>query len=390
MGSENTLFITTSQELASFCARLSEEEFITVDTEFMREKTYFAKLCLVQVGGSHAAAAIDPLAPGIDLSPLYALLANPRILKVFHAARQDIEIFVEATGTVPTPLFDTQIAAMVCGFGESASYETLANRLAGAIIDKSSRYTDWSARPLTPKQITYALGDVTHLRQVYLKLNEQLAKSGRTEWLAEEMAVLNNLATYTPDPQEAWKKLRLKLDKPKLRAMLRELTAWREIEAKKLNVPRGRILKDEMLLEIAHHAPQTSTELARTRGLHSGFAEGRQGQEILEAIARVNSLPASEYPAGTPKRILPTGSGAVLDLLKVLLKHASDESGVASKLIATTDDLEDLLLATTAEPDLPILRGWRRTLFGEQALALIAGKLALALDKTQKLKLVIL
>lgn len=371
------MFITTTSQLAAFCASLAGEAYVTVDTEFMRERTYWSKLCLVQLGGAKGAVAVDPLAEGIDLAPLYRLMADPKILKVFHAARQDVEIFVNATGQVPTPLFDTQVAAMVCGFGESASYETLADKLAGARIDKSSRFTDWSARPLTEKQVTYALGDVTHLRVVYEKLRAQLEKSGRAAWVQEEMAILTAPATYQTEPQEAWRRLKLRTDKPKLRAVLREVAAWREIEAQRLNVPRGRVMKDETLLEVAHHAPATATELSRTRGLHTGFAESRQGQEILAAVAHALSLPSSQYPAGETRRVMPQGAGAVLDLLKVLLKQVSEEHGVAVKLIATADDLEAMVVDDAA--DVPPLRGWRRELFGNSALALKRGELALAI-----------
>jgi len=305
-------------------------------------------------------------------------MADPKILKVFHAARQDVEIFHNATGQVPEPMFDTQVAAMVCGFGEAASYETLANKLAKAKIDKSSRFTDWCRRPLTEKQITYALGDVTHLREVYLKLNEQLEKTGRSEWVREEMAVLTNPATYQIDPQEVWKRLRLRADKPQLRVMVRELAAWRELEAQRLNIPRGRVIKDETLMEIAHHAPATAADLNHTRGLSHGFAEGRMGAEILAVIAHAKSLPPEPGAEDALKRKRPHASAAVLDLLKVLLKHVSDENGVAVKLLATSGDLERL--ATEDEPDIPALSGWRRPLFGDAALALKRGELALAVQ----------
>ncbi len=371
------MLITTTEELARFCASLRGAAYVTVDTEFMRERTYWSKLCLVQLGGPTDAVAVDPLAEGIDLAPLYALMADTSIMKVFHAARQDVEIFVNATGQVPTPMFDTQVAAMVCGFGESASYETLAGQLAGAKIDKSSRFTDWSARPLTERQIEYALADVTHLRVVYESLCAKLAKSGRSEWVQEETAVLTSLSTYQVEPYDVWKRLKLRSDKPRLRAVLRELAAWRELEAQRLNVPRGRVLKDEALLEIANHAPSSALELARTRGLHAGFAESRQGTEILAAVARVTKMPASAYPQGEPRRSLPNGAGAIFDLLKVLLRQVSDEHGVAAKLIATTDDLETL--AAEDKPDVPAVRGWRRELFGNAALALKNGELALAI-----------
>lgn len=371
--------ITTTAELQAFCAALAGAEYVTVDTEFMRERTYYAKLCLVQLGGPESAVAVDPLAEGIDLSPLYDLLANPNILKVFHAARQDVEIFVNLTGRVPAPLFDTQVAGMVCGFGEAASYETLASSLAGAKIDKSSRFTDWAHRPLTPRQVEYALADVTHLRKVYEKLAARLEKNGRTEWVREEMAILTDLKTYQPDPYEIWRRFKLRSDKPRARAVLRELAAWREKEAQRANLPRARLMKDETLLEIAQHHPATVHDLARTRGLPQGYAEGKHGAAILEAIQRGLDLPAEQCPTGDTRRNLPAGIGATVDLLKVLLHKISDENGVAAKLIATSDELD--LLAAEDEADIKPLKGWRRSLFGETALALKRGEIALAVSK---------
>ncbi|MDR3449375.1 MAG: ribonuclease D, partial [Alphaproteobacteria bacterium] len=283
--------ITTSSQLADFCARQTGADFITVDTEFMRERTFWPKLCLVQVGGPQESVGIDPLAEGIDLTPLFALMDAPKLLKVFHAARQDVEIFYNLTGRVPAPMFDTQVAAMVCGYGEAASYETLATSLAGAKIDKSSRFTDWAYRPLSQKQVDYALGDVIHLREVYRKLRDKLDKSGRVEWVQEEMAVLTNPNTYAINPREAWKRLKLRSEKPRLCALVQELAAWREIEAQRIDVPRNRVLRDEALLEIAYHPPQTAQELSRIRGLSSGFAEGRAGGEILKAVATALARP---------------------------------------------------------------------------------------------------
>jgi ribonuclease D len=369
--------ITTTQQLATFCARQQGADFVTVDTEFMRERTFWPKLCLVQIGGEEESVAIDPLAEGIDLTPLFALMDNPKILKVFHAARQDVEIFYNLTGRVPTPMFDSQVAAMVCGYGEAASYETLAAALAGAKVDKSSRFTDWAARPLSEKQLTYALGDVIHLREVYRKLKAALEKNNRSSWVQEEMAVLTNPATYAVNPRESWKRLKLRTDKPRLCALVQELSAWREIEAQKVNVPRSRILRDEALLEIAYHPPQSASDLARIRGLNNGFAESRQGAEILQAVAHANALPLEECPAGEERRHVPSGIGPVIDLLKVLLKQVSEEHGVASKLIATTDDLEDI--ASNDAADVPALHGWRRELFGSVALALKHGELVMGL-----------
>jgi ribonuclease D len=367
--------LTTTEELARFCDAHKDVEFITIDTEFMRERTYWPKLCLLQLGGPTEVVAVDPLAKGIDLQPLFELLDNPKVLKVFHAARQDVEIFYNLTNKVPSPMFDTQVAAMVCGYGDSASYETLASNLANARIDKSSRFTDWSTRPLTDKQIDYALGDVDHLRLVYTKLRDQLKKSGREAWVNEEMQTLTSPSTYKIDPDDVWRRFKWRADKPRQRALLRELAAWREREAQRLNVPRSRVLRDETLMEIAFHAPKNKHDLSRTRGLNAGMADSRQGVDLLEAVMRGNAVPLDECPSGDSKRSMVNGLGSVIDLLKVLLKQVSEEHGVATKLIANTDDLEDIAVDDNA--DVPALHGWRHELFGELALALKGGKLAL-------------
>ncbi len=369
------VLINSADALATFCQRQANADYVTVDTEFMRDKTYWPQLCLVQIAGPEEAAAVDPLAPGMDLGPLLALMADTRILKVFHAARQDIEIFVNLAGAVPAPLFDTQVAAMVCGFGDAVSYETLAGRLAGAQIDKSSRFTDWAHRPLTERQLHYALTDVVPLRTVYEKLAQRLAKSGRTQWLAEEMAVLTDLATYRQDPQESWRRFKLRSNNRKLLALVRELAAWREVAAQQRNLPRNRLLRDESILEIAAHAPVTVAELARTRGLGKNFAEGRLGGEVLTAVQRVLALPESEYPVPPPRREPPPGIGPLVDLLRVLLKLRSEENDVAQKLVADTEDLE-MIAADDAAP-VRALQGWRAELFGKDALDLKHGRLAL-------------
>jgi ribonuclease D len=368
--------LTTTAELANFCTAQGGTDFVTVDTEFMRERTYWPKLCLVQLAGPKDTVAIDPLAEGMELAPLFALLADPKTIKVFHAARQDVEIFVKLTGAVPQPMFDTQVAGMVCGFGEAASYETLADRLANAKIDKSSRFTDWSNRPLTARQIEYALADVSYLRTVYVKLRDQLESSGRAEWVKEEIAVLTDPATYRVDPQEIWRKFKWRAEKPRLRALLREVAAWRELEAQRLNVPRNRVLRDEAIAEIANHPPENAHELARIRGLSAGFAESRQGSEVLAAVARAKALPNDQCPPADRRRALPPGVGPVVDLLKILLKQVSEEHGVAAKLVAVTDDLEEIAADDNAE--VPALHGWRRELFGEKALGLKRGELALS------------
>ncbi|HEY0836460.1 MAG TPA: ribonuclease D [Azospirillum sp.] len=370
--------ITTTSELDAFCRGLAGADYITVDTEFLREKTFYPQLCLVQVAGPDGAVAIDPLAEGIDLTPLLDVLVDPNVLKVFHAARQDVEIFFHLTGKIPSPLFDTQVAAMVCGFGESVGYETLVTKLAGARIDKSSRFTDWSARPLTERQLTYALSDVIHLRPAFEKLRRRLNRSGRAHWLEEEMAVLTNPATYQVEPEESWLRLKVRTNKPRFMAILKELAAWREREAQRRDLPRSRVLRDEALLEIAAHAPTTVDDLARTRGMGRGFAEGKQGADVLAAVQRGVAIPDSECPRVEPREELPPGLTPIIELLRVLLKMKCDENHVASKLVASAADLESI--AADDDADVPALHGWRRELFGEDALALKHGRIALAVQ----------
>ena len=370
--------ITDSAALAAFCARLSVADFITVDTEFMRERTYWAQLCLVQVGGPDEAAAIDAVAPDIDLAPLFDLLANPRLLKVFHAARQDLEIFHHLGGRVPTPLFDTQVAAMVCGFGDAVSYETLASQFARVRIDKSVRFTDWAARPLTDRQIAYALADVTHLRSIYVALARRLTESGRAGWLAEEMRELLDPETYRMAPEDAWRRLKPRAPRPRLVAILREVAAWREREAQRRDTPRNRVIRDESVMDIAAHAPTSVDGLARLRGLSRGLAEGRLGQEILEAVARGLAVPEASLPRVEMPAELPRGIGPIVELLKVLLKLKCDEHDVAPKLVASSADLERIAADDAAS--VPALHGWRREVYGEDALALKHGKLALTMQ----------
>ncbi|BAI72266.1 ribonuclease D [Azospirillum sp. B510] len=368
--------ITTTDALQAFCQSLAGTEYITVDTEFLREKTYWPQLCLVQVGGPDGAVAIDPLAEGIDLTPLFALMSDPSVLKVFHAARQDVEIFWHLSGQIPHPLFDTQVAAMVCGFGESVGYETLVTKLAGARIDKSSRFTDWSHRPLTERQLTYALSDVIHLRPAYEKLKRRLARSGRSHWLEEEMAILTDPATYRVDPDSSYLRLKVRTNKPRFMAILKELAAWREREAQRRDQPRSRVLRDEALLEIAAHAPTTVDDLARTRGLGRGFAEGRQGADVLAAVRTGLDLPDSALPHVEPREEPTPGLQPIVELLRVLLKMKCDENNVAAKLVASSADLE--ALAADDDADVPAMQGWRRELFGNDALALKHGKIGLA------------
>ena len=372
--------ITTTDDLAAFCKPLATTEFIAVDTEFMRERTYWPKLCLAQVAGPDDAAAIDALAEGIDLAPLDELMANAKVLKVFHAARQDLEIFYLRMNQVPQPLFDTQIAAMVCGHGEAASYESLATKLAKAKIDKSSRFTDWSRRPLSERQISYALSDVTHLRVVYEKLRRQLEKSGRLSWITEEVAVLNDPATYRADPEQAWRRLKPRGASPRLLGTLKEVAAWRERTAQRIDIPRQRLLRDEQLLEIASHAPKTTEDLAMTRGLGRGFAEGWQGREIMEAIERARNVPEAELPTRDKAPEQLRAPSAVVDLLRTLLRLKAEQAGVAGRLVASADELDRL---AAGKRDIAALKGWRREVFGSDAVDLIEGRLALSLAGDQ-------
>ena len=369
--------ISDTAALAAFCQRLASAEFVTVDTEFMREKTYWPQLCLVQLAGPEEAWAIDPMAPGMDLAPLFELMNNPKVLKVFHAARQDVEIFLHLSGKVPAPLFDSQVAAMVCGFGDAVSYETLAGQLARARIDKSLRFTDWSRRPLTDRQLEYALADVTHLRIIYEKLSLRIEREQRGEWVAEEMAVLADPGTYLVDPDEAWRRLKSRSSSPRFLMVLKELAAWREREAREKDLPRQRLLKDDSLMEIAAQAPTSVDELAHTRGLSRSAAEGKLGSALLAAVSRALATPESQWPTPMERTELPRGLGPVVDLLKVLLKLKGDQHDVAQRLIASSADLE--YIAADDNAQVQALQGWRRGLFGEDALKLKHGQLGLAL-----------
>ena len=373
--------ITDSAALAQFCERQKGAQFITVDTEFMRERTYWPILCLVQIAGPQDAAAIDALAPEIDLAPLLALMNDPATLKVFHAARQDLEIFFHLSGAVPQPLFDTQIAAMVCGFGESVSYETLVRKLAGAALDKASRFTDWSHRPLTERQIQYALGDVVYLRTVYERLQQRLAQNGRASWFGEEMSALADATLYRTEPAEAWRRFRLRgRADSRLLAVLRALAAWREAAAQQRDLPRGRILRDEALIEIAAHAPRSVEALARTRSLGKGIAEGKLGREILDAVAEGLADPDPPPPV-LQKAQNPPGLGPLIELLRVLLKQRCEDFEVAQKLVASADDLEAIAADDNAE--VLALHGWRHEVFGAEALALKHGELALTAGRNR-------
>ena len=370
--------ITTTDQLAAACERLAQHRVITVDTEFLRETTYYPLLCVVQMASADDAVVVDTLAEGIDLAPFFALMNNEAVLKVFHAARQDIEIMVHRNGVVPHPIFDTQVAAMVLGYGDSIAYDQLVERVTGHRPDKTHRFTDWSRRPLTDEQLHYAVSDVTHLRDVFAKLDADLKKRNRSEWVSEEMKILTSPKTYDFHPERAWERLKTRVRKPKELGVLMEVAAWREQEAQSRDVPRSRVLKDDAVGDIATHAPTTLEKLANLRSLPKGFERSKWGTDILAAIQRgidrdPNTLPKLEKPRGN-------GNGAAtVELLKVLLRMTSERHAVASKVIATVDDLEQIAINDNA--DVGALQGWRHELFGKDALALKHGRLALAMEK---------
>ena len=371
-------FITTTEALDALCTRLRGEQFVTVDTEFMRERTYWPELCVVQLASDTEVAVVDAQAPGIDLAPLGALFADENVIKVFHACRQDVEIFVLRFGDVPKPLFDTQVAAMVAGFGDQVGYDSLVQALTGGQIDKAHRFSDWSARPLSAAQITYAAADVTHLRQVYEKLRDRLDKEGRLEWVAQEMNVLADPATYRGDPDSMWERLRPRTNNRRMLGVLRAIAAWREREAQKSNIPRQRMLKDEALLELAAIAPEDVESLARARGVTAGFAAGRMGAGLLAAIAEAKALPDSAMPAAQGQRDVIKPSPALVALLKVLLAAKCEQHHVAAKLVANSEDIDRL--AGEDAPDVAAMHGWRYDVFGADAVALKAGRIALGVD----------
>jgi ribonuclease D len=374
-GSPEPRLITETGALQELCGRLGDEEFVTVDTEFMRERTYWPELCVVQLGGAQDEAVVDALAPGLDLAALGDLLRDRSVVKVFHAARQDIEIFVLKFGEVPQPLFDTQVGAMVAGFGDQVGYDALVSSLTGGSIDKAHRFSDWAARPLSAAQIAYAAADVTWLREVYQKLRARLEHDGRLEWVAEEMAVLSDPATYRADPEAMWERLRPRTGNRRFLGMLQAVAAWREREAQRVNIPRQRLLKDETLLEIAATVPASPEVLARARGVTRGFAEGRTGASLLAAIAAAKALPEDALPEAPRGRDGARPSPALVSLLKVLLAAKCEDHHVAARLVASSDDIDRL--ATEEAPDIAALHGWRREVFGEDALALKQGRIAL-------------
>ncbi len=372
------LTLTTTEELAVFCKRASTAPYVTVDTEFLRERTYFSKLCLVQLAipgdAEEDAVLVDPLAKSLSLDPLYELFRNEAVVKVFHAARQDLEIFFIEGGVIPKPLFDTQVAAMVAGFGEQVGYETLVRKIAKAPLDKSSRFTDWSRRPLTDAQKTYALADVTHLRVIYEFLDAELVKSGRLEWVQEELAVLEAPGTYVVEPDEAWERLKTRTNSGRFLAIARELAKFREIHAKTRNIPRSRVIKDDALLELASTRPATVEDLGRSRLLLREARKGEIAEGILAAVRDGIAVPDEDQPKPDRSRDKMQVNPALADLLRVLLKAKSEQLGVAQKLIATSSDLDEI---AAGRRDAKSLAGWRHKAFGKDALLLCEGRLAL-------------
>jgi len=371
--------IETNEALAAFLAELSSAPYLALDTEFLRDQTYYPKLCLIQVAAPGGLEGIiDPLAPGLDLMPFYELLKRPDIVKVLHAARQDIEIFYLQGGVLPDPLFDTQVAAMVCGFGDAASYETLSRKLAHVEIDKSARFTDWSHRPLSKRQLEYALADVTHLRVIYEKLSAQLARTGRSAWVEEEISALKDPKLYRLDPELAWKRLKPRTSNKRFLAMLASLAAWREREAQTRDIPRGRVLKDEALTEIAAHPPENDAALERIRAVPKGFANSRLGKGLMEAVETGRTAPPPDGILPSAARRKREPSPAAIDLLKTLLRLRAEAANVAPRLIANAEDIEKL--AAYEDEDVAALRGWRAEVFGNDAKALRKGDLAIALE----------
>ena len=373
--------ITDTQKLADFCRRAAAADFVALDTEFMRETTFWPRLCLIQMAAGDEEVIVDTVVDGLDLAPFYELMGDESALKVFHAARQDIEIIHHQAGIIPHPVFDTQIAAMVCGFGDSVSYGMLVSKLLKQEIDKTSRFTDWSRRPLSEKQLNYALADVTHLRMLYPKLRGQLDRSERASWLDEEMAVLTDPATYESHPEEAWRRLKMRVKSNKALAIMMELAAWRETEAQAQDVPRNRILKDDAIYDIANQAPRSLDELSGLRSIHGGFAKSGRGKAVLEAVERGLGRDHGKLPRVKRGSPAPAEALAIIDLLRVLLKNAAARHGVAQKLIANADDLEKI--ARSDKADVPAMKGWRYKLFGEDALAVKRGEIALGMRNGQ-------
>ena len=371
--------ITTNEALNALCDRLSKSDYVTVDTEFLRDKTYYSKLCLIQIADDNEYHAIDTLAGGLDLAPFYDLMTNEKVVKVFHAAKQDIEIFVNQANVVPKPLFDSQIAAMVCGFGDSIGYEKLVMALCNKTLDKSTRFTDWSRRPLTERQIDYALGDVTHLRIIYKKLKEKLELSGREHWLNEEIGDMLNIESYTIKPKEAWKRVKIRNSNRRFNAIVHRIAEWREEEAQQRNIPRNRIMRDEVLLELSAVRPTHTNALISIRGLGANFASSKSGKDIIKAIKETLELPDNALPKISRRKPPSQNTDPIVELLKVLLKLVCKSENVAPKLLANVEDLEKI--AENDDADVKALNGWRYDIFGKNAIALKNGEVAFAIKE---------
>ncbi|AHC73895.1 ribonuclease D [Candidatus Endolissoclinum faulkneri L5] len=370
--------INDTQTLSAVCNRIAEEPYVAIDTEFLRNKTYYSKLCLVQLAGEHDVVAVDILAPDINPMPLFDLMANHNVLKVFHAARQDTEIFVHMTNQVPVPMFDTQVAGMVCGLGNAVSYDRMVRVITGVILDKSYRFTDWSQRPLSTQQIDYALGDVIHLRPCYECLSNRLIKTNRLKWLEEEMAILTDISTYIIKPEECWKRIKTRSNKQNFLVVLRALAAWRELKAQKSDIPRNYILKDDALVYIASQLPTSSTELSCSQFFNRKSLNNRMIKEILEVIKIALESPKNTWPKAIPNQGKAQERQPIVEMLQVLLKLQCKKYNVAPKLVANANDLDAIAAEDTA--DLPAMKGWRREIFGKVALAVKQGKLAFAFD----------
>ncbi len=370
--------ITNTSDLADVCTQFATHEYVTIDTEFIRETTFWPVLCLIQLAGPDDAVIVDPMAEGLDLAPFYTLMGDESVVKVFHAARQDIEIIHHEGGLIPSPVFDSQVAAMVCGFGDSIAYDQLVMRISGASIDKSSRFTDWARRPLTNKQLDYALADVTHLRDVYASLRAALEEKGRTDWVAEEMSVLTSVGTYDIPPIDAWKRLKMRVRKPLDLAIMKAVAEWRETQARTRNMPRGRVMKDDAIYEIAQQHPKSIDALTRLRAVPRGFEKSRHAPQLIEVVNKILAEPRDSHPPVPHKPRSPEGAGAATEMLKVLLKLVVEKNQVAAKVIATISDLE--AIAADNNADVAALKGWRREMYGEQALQLKRGEIALGFE----------
>lgn len=372
------MLITEQKDLNEFCASLKGLEFITIDTEFLREKTYYPKLCLIQIGKPNKeAVAIDPIGGDLDLTPVYDLFFDENLLKVIHAGRQDLEIFFNLAGEIVLPLFDTQIAAMVCGYGDSVGYENLVRTITGGALDKSSQFTNWANRPLSQKQLDYALGDVTHLVDIYLHLKKELDKRGRTNWVFQEEKIMANPETYQNPPENAWKRIKIRTPKPRTLAVLKALAAWRETTAQHRNIPKNWVLRDETLADMAAQAPKDEHHLKKIRNMPSEVAGGDTGKKLIRIIADTIKSDPENWPQPEKRKPLPKNAAGTIDILRMLLKVVCMSEGVATKLVASKDDLETL--AMQDKPDIPAMKGWRYDVFGKDALAIKKGDLAIGL-----------